>query len=229
MSTRTLVFDDPAEPAAELIGAAVSAGGNIALAGGNTPREAYQRVASMDLDWSRCVVWFGDERCVGPDDQRSNFGMVRTALLDRVDGSVEVRRIQGELGPDLAAEAYERDLDAAFADRSARFDLILLGLGPDGHCASLFPGKAELSERDRLVVGVAQPGLEPWVARVTLTLPAINAATDVAFLVRGEEKAAAVARAVGGAADPTTPASLVAPKRGSLTYLLDSAAASRLD
>ena len=229
MKARTLVFDDPTGPAAERIAAAVSVGGNLALAGGNTPREAYQRVASIDLDWSRCVLWFGDERCVEPDDERSNFGMVRGALLDRLDEPVEVRRIQGELGPDLAAEAYERDLDAAFADRPVRFDLIVLGLGPDGHCASLFPGKAELSERGRKVVGVAQPGLEPWVPRVTLTLAAINGADDVVFLVRGDEKAAAVARAVRGGADPMTPASLVAPTRGSLTYLLDSAAASRLD
>ena len=115
-----------------------------------------------------------------------------------------------------------------FGEGIPRFDLLLLGLGPDGHCASLFPGQPALEERERLAVGVAQAGLAPWVPRVTLTLPVLNAARQVVFLVTGADKAAAVERAFSGEPDRRIPASLVAPTSGTLTVLLDRSAAQRL-
>ncbi len=226
---RTLVLDDPAAAAAERIAAAASAGGHVALAGGSTPRAAYERLAGMAVDWSRCTLWFGDERCVPPQDERSNYGMVRAALLDRLDGrGPAVRRMAGEMGPDLGTEAYARDLRAQFGAGPPRLDLVLLGIGPDAHCASLFPGQPALDERERPVIGVERAGLEPFVARITLTLPALNSAREVVFLVAGADKAAAAARAFGQKADRAAPASLVSPVSGSLTVLLDREAAAEV-
>jgi 6-phosphogluconolactonase len=225
----TLVLDDPAAAGAERIAAAVSAGGHIALAGGSTPRAAYERVAAIDLDWSRSTLWFGDERCVPPDDGRSNFGMVRAALLDRLGApGPAVRRIAGELGPWRGADAYEAELRDELGGVVPALDLVLLGIGPDAHCASLFPGQAALDERARWIVGVEHAGLAPWVPRVTMTLPVINAAREIVFLVTGPDKANAVARAFAGDPSRSAPASLVAPSSGSLTVLLDPAAAARL-
>lgn len=225
----TLVLEDPAAAAAERLAEVVRAGGQIAVSGGSTPRPAYERLAAMELDWSSSTLWFSDERCVLPDDPRSNFRLVREALLDRMRaGAPEVRRIRGEQGPHPAAAEYEYELREAFGDRPPALDLVLLGLGPDGHFASLFPGQPALEERERLVVGVERPGHPPLVARVTLTLPAINAAREVVFLVTGEDKAEAVERAFGNRADPGAPATLVAPASGSLTVLLDANAARRL-
>lgn len=223
-----LVLDDPSIEAAERVAAAVHAGGEIALTGGSTPRAAYERLATTDLDWSRCRLWFGDERCVPPGDERSNYGMARAALFDRLVEGPEVRRIEGERGPGEGASAYERELRGAFGDGIPRLDLVLLGIGPDAHCASLFPNQPALAERGRLVVGVEEPGLAPFVPRVTLTLPVINAARAVVFLAAGEEKSAAVLRAFGGEPSPEAPASLVDPLSGTLAVLLDAPAARAL-
>ena len=221
------VVERPAEAAAGRIADAVRAGGHIALAGGSTPRAAYGLVADMDLDWSDATLWFGDERCVAPDHEHSNYRMAKEALLDRLEGGRPVvHRIRGELGPDEGAASYERVLLEGFAPSWPRLDLVLLGLGPDAHCASLFPHAPTLLERERAVAGVQVAGLEPFVPRVTLTLPAINAARHVVFLVAGEDKAQAVARAFGGESDPGAPASLVRPEDGRLTLLLDPGAAS---
>lgn len=222
------VTDDPAAAAAELLAGHVRAGAHIALTGGSTPRDAYARLAATDgLDWSAPTLWFGDERCVAPDDERSNFRMAREALLDRVGARAE--RIRGELGADDGAADYESRLRTAFGEDFPALDLILLGLGSDGHCASLFPGRPELEVTDRAVVGVPEAGLEPFVPRVSLTLAAINAGREVVFLVTGAGKAEAAARAFGGTPDPDTPASLVAPESGALTVLLDPPAAERLE
>jgi 6-phosphogluconolactonase len=228
--TERRVLDDPAAAAAERIAAVASAGGHIALAGGSTPRAAYGLAASMDVDWSRGTLWFGDERCVSPEDERSNYGMVRMALLDRLSGrSPAVRRIACERGPHQAAAAYDAELRQAFGGGLPDLDLVLLGLGQDAHCASLFPDQPALDEHARLAVGVDHPGLAPWVPRVTLTLPVLNAAREVVFLVTGADKAAAVARAFGGGPpDRSAPASLVAPSAGTLTLLLDAPASGLL-
>jgi 6-phosphogluconolactonase len=152
--------------------------------------------------------------------------MAREALLDRViPGSVH--RIQGELGHVEAADAYEHDLRVA---GPPEFDLLLLGLGPDGHLASLFPGQPTLSERSRLAVGVPEAGLEPFVPRVTMTLPALASAKRIVFLVSGDSKADAVAAAFGPDArpDPNVPASLLPPLTEEVTVLLDEPAGAKV-
>ena len=212
------VSDDPAAAAAELLR---GSSGQLCLTGGSTPRRAYERAAELRDDWSGVHVWFTDERCVAPDHEHSNFRMANEALLSRAEG-VQVHRMQGELGPERGAAEYAAELEAA--GRPA-FDLILLGLGPDVHICSLFPGDDALGERERPVVGVDTPGMAPLVARITLTLPVVNASRRIVFLVTGEDKADAVARAFSGRRDPMAPASLV---EGEVTVLLDQAAARRL-
>ena len=232
MSERELiVLDDPAAEAAERLAAAADAGGHVALAGGSTPRRAYERAAELEADWSRATLWFGDERCVPPDHEHSNYGLARRALLSRLGSGADapqVRRMEGERGPADGADAYEEALRETFGEAPPRLDLVLLGLGPDMHTASLFPGDAALGAEGRLAVGVETPGMAPLVPRITLTLEAINAARDVLFLVAGEDKADAVAGAFGDAPGPHAPASLVAPEAGNLTVLLDPAAAARI-
>jgi 6-phosphogluconolactonase len=224
-----VVLDDPAGEAAERLVAAAGAGGHVALAGGSTPRAAYERAADAGADWSGATLWYGDERCVAPDDPRSNHAMVREALLERLAGPApRVVRMEGERGAEEAAARYEVALREALGDRP-RLDLVLLGLGADGHCASLFPGKPAVDERERLAVGVPEAGLEPWVPRVTLTFPVLNDAREVVVLVSGESKADAVAGAFGPAPDPALPAALVRPDPGRLTLLLDPAAGARLE
>jgi 6-phosphogluconolactonase len=218
------VSDDPAGEAA---GRLAAASGDVVLTGGSTPRAAYQRVAEMRPDWSGTRIWFTDERCVPPDHEHSNYGMTRAALLDRIEGA-EVHRMQGELGPHEGAAAYERELREAFAEDVPEMDLILLGLGPDVHTCSLFPGDDAVGERERPVAGVETPGMAPLVSRITLTLPVVNTGREVIFLVTGEDKAEAVARAFSGPPDPRAPASLVDPGSGSFELLCDAAAAAKL-
>ena len=223
-----VVEDVAAEVAARLV-AAASAGGHIALTGGSTPGVAYERAAAMGADWTRSVLWFGDDRAVPPDDDRSNYKTAKQTLLDRLDPSLApraVHRIEGERGHDEAAAAYEDLLRTEVGGDVPALDLVLLGLGPDGHCASLFPGKPAVDVRDRAVVGVPEAGLEPFVPRVTMTLPVLNAGRDVMFMVTGESKAEAVARTFGGEPRNDAPASYVRPP--SLTVLLDPPAASLL-
>jgi 6-phosphogluconolactonase len=212
------VSDDPAAPAAELL---VETSGQLCITGGATPRAAYERAAAAREDWSPVEVWFTDERCVPPDHEHSNYRMAKQALLDRATGAV-VHRMPGELGPADGAAAYEREYDAA---GRPVFDLILLGLGPDAHTCSLFPGDDALGERKRAVVGVETPGMAPLLPRITFTLPVVNASRQIVFLVTGEDKADAVARAFSGRPDPMAPASLV---EGEVTLLLDEGAARRL-
>ena len=221
------MLEDPAAECAARLVRAAEAGGNIALTGGSTPRRAYEMAASAGADWSRAGIWFGDERCVPPDHEQSNYGMARAALLERIEPAA-VHRMPGERGPHDGAAAYERELRDAFGAATPELDLVLLGLGPDAHVASLFPNDAALGERERPAVGVEEPGMAPLVARISLTLPVLNAARTVLFLVTGEEKAEAVARAFAGDPTPDAPGSLVRPLAGELTLLLDSGAASRL-
>jgi 6-phosphogluconolactonase len=212
------VTDDPAGAAADLLAAA---SGQVCLTGGSTPRKSYAQVAARRSDWSGVDIWFTDERCVPPDHEHSNFRMADEALLSRISGA-GVHRMKGELGPEEGAADYGRELDEA---GRPVFDLILLGIGPDAHTCSLFPGDDALGERDRPVVGVETPGMAPLVPRITLTLPTVNASGRIVFLVTGEDKADAVARVFSGRRDPMAPASLV---EGNVTVLLDEGAARRL-
>jgi 6-phosphogluconolactonase len=211
------VIDDPAGATAELLAAA---SGHVVLTGGSTPRAAYERAAELRPDWSGVDVWFTDERCVPPDHEHSNFGMVSAALLDRVEGAA-VHRMHGELGPHDGAAEYEAELARSGPEA---FDLMLLGLGPDAHICSLFPGDDALAERERRVVGVERAGMAPLVPRITLTLPVVNATRQIVFLITGPDKAEAVSRAFSGRRDPRAPASLV---EGSVRVFMDAAAAAR--
>jgi 6-phosphogluconolactonase len=220
------VVEDPAAVVAERLVDVAEAGGQIALAGGSTPQRAYERAADRGGDWSGATVWFSDERCVPPDDENSNFAMADRALLSRLSQPPQVMRIEGELGPDAAAGAYEA-LVREHLGPAPRFDLLLLGLGPDGHTASLFPGKPAVHDTQRLVAPVPEAGMPPQVPRVTFTLPLINLAREVVFLVGGADKAKAVARAFGDERDPAVPSALVDPD-GDLYVVLDEPAASAL-
>lgn len=233
MTVEIEVVEDPARACSVMLVGAAAGGGHIVLAGGSTPKAAYEGLADVvqdvGIDLTATTFWFGDERCVPPDDERSNFLMVKQALLDRLaeDNQPNVHRMQGELGPAAAAAAYERDLHTA---GPPEFDMLLLGIGPDGHTASLFPDQSSLSERAELVVGVEQAGLEPFVPRVSLTLPALASARSVVFLISGASKAGAVAAAFGPYAkpDPHVPSSMLVPLANEITVLLDQAAAERL-
>ena len=218
MNADIRVSDDPALEAAELL---VAAGGHVALTGGSTPRATYEQAAAMRDDWSGVDFWFTDERCVPPEHEHSNFGMADRALLSRARGST-VHRMRGELGPEDGAAAYENEL-GEFGPEA--LDFILLGVGPDGHICSLFPGDETLGERERRVVGVETPGMAPLVPRITLTLPVVNASAQIVFLIAGEDKAEAVRRVFAGPPDPSAPGSLV---DGDVIALLDPAAAARL-
>jgi 6-phosphogluconolactonase len=212
------VLDDPAQAAAELL---TAASGHVALTGGSTPKAAYERTAGMREDWSGVDLWFTDERCVPPDHEHSNFGMVERSLLSRIEGAT-VHRMRGELGPEDGATAYENEL-GEFGPLA--LDLILLGVGPDAHICSLFPGDDALGERERRAVGVETPGMAPLVQRITLTLPVVNTSRQIVFLVTGEDKAEAVRRVFAGPPDPDAPGSLV---EGNVVALLDPAAGARL-
>lgn len=220
-SVEIVVAGNPARAAAEELLDAARRGSHIALSGGSTPRRAYELAAELETDWSRAHLWWGDDRCVPSDDERSNYRLVREALLDRISAQPTVHRIETELGPEGAAEAYERE----FA--GITLDLALVGLGPDGHTASLFPSSPALAERVRRVVA-AEAGLEPWVPRVTMTIPPFEDASLVLFLVVGADKAEAVERAFAGSPDPATPASLVRSREGRTVAILDESAAARL-
>jgi 6-phosphogluconolactonase len=209
------VLDDPAEVVADLL---VRAQGDIVITGGSSPQHAYELAAARRADWSGVTVWFTDERCVPPDDERSNYGMVEKALLSRVERPPEVKRMQGELGPEAGAEAYAAELGDG-----PDFGLMLLGLGPDAHIASLFPGRPERHVRDRLVVSVPEAGMEPYVPRISLTFPAIDSAARKVFLVTGENKREAMRRAFGDAPEPE----LLAAQLRSVTVYADPAAAGR--
>jgi 6-phosphogluconolactonase len=206
---------------ADVLAAAARAGEEVVLTGGSTPGRAYELAAERAADWSRAGVWWGDERCVPPDDERSNFGLASRTLLTKVAERPRIHRIRGEDEPDAAARAYEDELSGT------ELDLVLLGLGPDGHIASLFPNSPGLEERERLVIP-AEPKLEPFVERITLTPPILCSARRIVFLVTGESKAEAAERALGGAPTAVVPGSLIRSDGGSTLAVLDRAAATRL-
>jgi 6-phosphogluconolactonase len=214
--------EQAARVVAERLAEQARAGGHVVLTGGSTPRLAYELAGMLEPDWSRVELWWGDERCVQPDDERSNYGMAKAALLDRLEGAPAVHRIEGELGRDEGSAAYRHEL----ADVDT-FDLVLLGLGPDGHIASLFPKFPSLDVRGRDVVG-SEAGYEPFVDRITLTLPRIRNTHELLFLVTGEDKAEAASRALAGDPSPATPGSLARATGGTTRAILDRAAAGML-
>lgn len=206
---------------AALLGAPDNRSARIILAGGNTPAPAYRHLASRPVPWGRVEIFFGDERCVPPEHADSNYRMVREALVDRVPITpVAVHRIPGELGPAEAAARAEQDLRASGNGRAPEIDLAVLGMGADGHTASLFPGDP-MSARDD-VLAVAVDGTPP---RVSLTLPVFNGARGRLLLVDGEHKAGALARAIAG--DHTLPAGRL--QAAGTTWLVTEAAAEHLD
>jgi 6-phosphogluconolactonase len=229
-STPDLLADAAARHIAECGADAISARGRftIALAGGSTPRAAYDRLATHHpLEWRRAHVFWGDERCVPPDDPRSNYRMAKEALLDRVPIPKEqIHRIRGEAEPAHAAAEYEKEL-AAIGTGTPALDLILLGLGDDGHTASLFPGQPSVHETSRWVLAVPDPHGKLW--RVTLTPPILNAARNVTFIVSGASKADRLRQVIGGPFDPgRLPAQAIRPAQGRLTWMVDQAAAGDL-
>lgn len=237
-----LVFDTPeqvAQAAAERFVdysiASIGEHGSFAtaLAGGSTPRRAYELLAGAEyrdqVDWSRVHLFFGDERMVAPDSVESNYRMINEALMSRVAlPSQNVHRINGETTPQESAESYEAELKSFFGTTDwPRFDLVFLGMGDDGHTASLFPGSDALKEKVRWVVATTHP--QSQQARITLTLPVINRAARVTFLVTGEKKAAPLVHVLhGDAAKEELPARKIRPVNGILEWLVDRSAASQL-
>jgi 6-phosphogluconolactonase len=211
----------------------------VALSGGSTPRALYRRLAapiasvSNPIDWTRVHLFFGDERHVPPDHADSNYRMVKEALLSHAPiPDANVHRIRAEVpdAPD-AAEAYAQDIRMAFrlpAGEWPRFDLVLLGMGPDGHTASLFPDTPVLHERSRIAAAVWVVAMQTW--RITLTPPVLNHASTVLFLVSGADKAETLHAVLDGPSDPDRlPSQLIAPTDGSVHWLVDTAAAARLN
>jgi 6-phosphogluconolactonase len=208
------------EAAAALIAEAAGSGGHIGLSGGSGPRPAYERAGILRPDWSRVELWWIDDRCVPPADGRSNYRTIRESLLDGLSRPpAQLHRIRGELDPEEAAAEYDAALDGV------TLDFAVMGIGPDGHTASLFPNAPTLDEAQRRAVAV-EAGMEPFVPRVTMTRPVLDAARTMVYLVTGKEKAEAVARAFRDEPSPATPASLV---RGVRTMaILDRSAAAGL-
>ncbi len=207
----------------------------VALSGGSTPKALFALLAEApyrdQIDWSNVHLFWGDERCVLPTDEQSNYRMTRETLLDKVAiPAAQVHRIPAEdPEPDRAARAYATTLRQIFTlgdDEFPTFDLIHLGLGPEGHTASLFPGSPALKETQALT---AAPFVEKLDAhRITLTPPVINAAREVQFLVAGAGKAEIVGQILHAPHDPDElPAQIVAPSPGKLVWLLDEAAAAQ--
>ena len=197
----------------------------IALSGGNTPRPVYAQLATVarDLPWKLFRITFGDERCVPPDDPQSNFRMAReTLFVPAAVPETSIMRMQGEIDPQIAAQEYEEQLDVLAAQRGEpiyRHDLILLGLGDDGHTASLFPGTAGVEETTRRVIANFVPKFNSW--RLTFTFPLINHARHICFLVNATKHKDLIERVIDG--DPNFPASRVNPSAGGLTWILGQA------
>lgn len=194
----------------------------IALSGGNTPRPVYSHIARIghDLPWERTLITFGDERCVPPEDEQSNFRMARETLLAPANvPEKSIMRMRGEIEPHIAAQQYQDDIDllaTQHGEQIYRHDLILLGLGDDGHTASLFPETAALEETTQRVVVNFVPKLKTW--RLTFTYPLINHARHVCFLVNAKKNAELIEAVVGG--DRQYPAARVNPPAGKLTWIL---------
>jgi 6-phosphogluconolactonase len=236
MSVSIEIVEDPAQACSDLMLAACASRGctQIVLAGGSTPKRANELFAATvrerGISLGDVAFWLGDDRAVGPDDPNSNYGMIRATLLEPLADLTRplMHRIEGERGYAAAADCYEQVLRHSGV---GHFDLLLLGIGPDGHTLSLFPGKPAVHERGRLVVGVPEAGMEPFVPRVSFTLKAVALACHVVFLAEGAGKVDALTRAFGPDAvpDPAIPSSLIPTVARKVTLLTDAAAAAGLD
>jgi 6-phosphogluconolactonase len=219
-----VIVEDEREAAAAVadrLAAAARTGGNVVVTGGTSPKLAYREAAARMPDWDGVDVWWSDERCVPPDDELSNYRLVKENLFDLLTGAPHgIHRIKGELGKDEAAAEYEDELGDTV------LDLALLGMGKDGHIASLFPNAPTLDEQARVLP--AEPGLEPFVDRVTLSIATLRDVRELLFLVTGADKANAVKRAFAEEPSPRTPAGLVRSAHGPTTVVLDRAAAAAL-
>ena len=213
--------EQAARTAAELLAAAARRGGHIAFSGGSTPRRAYQLAGELEPDWAAVDAWLGDERCVPPDDDRANVRLLNETLVASAARPPVIHPVDTNLEPDEAAALYDSALIGV------GFQLVLLGLGPDGHTASLFPDAPSLDERQALAVA-AEAGLEPWVDRVTLTIAALETTRELVFLAVGADKADAARRAFGEPPSRSTPASLVRSAGGDTLAILDRDAAALL-
>lgn len=211
-----------ADAAAALLVEAVRAGSAVGLSGGSTPRVAYERAAGLEPDWAGATLWLVDERCVLPDDPLANTRLVRETILDRVTAPPVFRELATHVGVEGAADRYDTLLRHEGVP-----PLVFLGIGSDGHTASLFPGMPSLAEHERLAVAT-DAGMEPFVPRVTMTLPAIAAAEHVVFLVTGADKAERVRQAFADEPTAAIPASLARSASGATTAILDEAAAAGL-
>ncbi len=202
------------------------------LAGGSTPKGLYETLASdpykNSIDWNKVHFFWGDERCVPPDHEDSNYRMVQEAMIDHLDiSSGNIHRIPAEEKPADAAREYENSLKSFFGDKEEfpRFDIILLGIGDDGHTASLFPGTTAIDENDRWVTEVYVPQLDTH--RITMAFPVINNGRNVIFLVTGETKAKVVNKILKDGS-LSLPASLIRPVNGDLVYIFDKEAAAEI-
>ncbi|MEO5768242.1 MAG: 6-phosphogluconolactonase [Polyangia bacterium] len=234
-STPDAVIAAAAERLITAAAVAIAAAGRfvLALSGGATPRALYALLATPPyaarLDWTRVQAFWGDERCLPPDHADSNYRMARETLLDHVPIlPANVHRVRGEDPPAEAAAAYERELRATFSQTAwPRFDLVLLGMGDNGHTASLFPGLTAVREATRWAVAEYVAAVSMW--RVTLTPPVLNGAAEVLFVATGQEKAQTLRRVLEGPLLPDQlPAQVVRPPRGRVTWLVDAAAAAHL-
>ena len=208
---------------------------SLCLAGGSTPAATYELMATrfhLSVDWKEVHFYWGDERCVPPDDEASNFAMANRTMLSRLTLQPgQVHRIHGEMPPLEAAARYEEELRAHFGlagGEFPQFSLVLLGLGDNAHTLSLFPGIPAIHEQERMAVAVEVDAPQRW--RVSLTAPVVNNAAHTIFMVTGEAKAVAVKDVLEGPRDVDRfPAQLIAPHDGELLWLLDRAAASLLE
>ena len=238
-STPDQVAHNAAQLFTDSVVAAVTARGTawVAISGGSTPKAVFELLANPSepffktVPWDKLQLFWVDERCVPPTDSESNYLMTKLAMLDSIPlPAANIHRMEGELDPEQAANRYEAEIRNSFRLEGAQtptFDLIILGLGPDGHTASLFPHTEGLHEMMRIVIANHVPQKDVW--RITLTWPVIAQGREVAFLIEGDDKAAMVKTVFAGTYDPESwPAQLIRPVSGKLTLLLDSAAAAEL-
>src|SRR5579862_6426592 len=197
---------------------------SVALSGGSTPKAMFALLATDEfakqIDWKKVHLFWGDERCVPPDNADSNYRMTKETLLDHVSIPPEnIHRMKGEIEPMVAAAQYESELDTFFKSETPRFDLIHLGMGDDGHTASLFPGTPPIFEQNQWVVGHMVEKVKMW--RITLTPVVLNVAANISFLIGGKAKAETLSKVLKGPYQPDVlPSQIIKPTNGKLLWMV---------